>query len=93
MNTSNYDILVLQRSSKRNPAIVRSEQFIFSYRSLVLVPPEVIPEWVYIYINTYLCLERVRGIMYLYNINGAEDSLIPPRSDRFLVPRDPDGHI
>lgn len=31
--------------------------------------------------------------MYLCNTDGAEDSLIPPRSDRFLVPRDPVGHI
>jgi len=48
---------------------------------------------IYIYMNTYLRLERVRGIMYLYTTDGAKDSLIPPRSDRFLVPRDPDGHI
>jgi len=49
--------------------------------------------FIYLYMNTYLRLERVRGIIYLCNTDGAEDSLIPSRSDRFLVPRDPAGHI
>lgn len=49
--------------------------------------------YIYIYEYIFTSGESERNNVPVQYTDGAEDSLIPPRSDRFLVPRDPDGHI